>query len=100
MHGNFLGFTSDSVKSSIDPALYIEISMDLPATDLENHKILNSFGPALYMEIYILWKLGTADKAPLTSIRNLGAWFDDIMSMNDHINKTCSKALIQRTLQH
>lgn len=54
MHGNFLGFTSDSVKSSIDPALYIEISMDLPATDLENHKILNSFGPALYMEIYIL----------------------------------------------
>ena len=37
-------------------------------------------------------KVGTADIAPLTSIRNLGAWFDDKMSMNDHINKTCSKA--------
>ena len=37
-------------------------------------------------------KVGTADIAPLTSIRNLGAWFDNKMSMNDHINKTCSKA--------
>jgi len=37
-------------------------------------------------------KVGTADIAPLTSIRNLGAWFDDKMSMNDHIKKTCSKA--------
>ena len=37
-------------------------------------------------------KVGTADIAPLTTIRNLGAWFDDKMSMNDHINKTCSKA--------
>ena len=37
-------------------------------------------------------KVGTADIAALTSIRNLGAWFDDKMSMNDHINKTCSKA--------
>ena len=37
-------------------------------------------------------KVGTADIAPLTSIRNLGAWFDDKMSMNDHINKTCRKA--------
>lgn len=37
-------------------------------------------------------KVGTADIAPLTSIRNVGAWFDDKMSMNDHIKKTCSKA--------
>ena len=56
-------------------------------------------------------KVGTADIAPLTSIRNLGAWFDDKMSINDHINKICSKAsegfttldksenLFQRTLK-
>lgn len=37
-------------------------------------------------------KVGTADIAPLTSIRNLGAWFDGKMSLNDHINKNCSKA--------
>lgn len=36
-------------------------------------------------------KVRTADIAPLISIRNLGAWFDDKMSMNDQLNKTCSK---------
>lgn len=37
-------------------------------------------------------KVGTADLALLISIRNLGAWFDNKMSMNDQLNKTCSKA--------
>ena len=37
-------------------------------------------------------KVGKADIVTLTSIRNLGAWFDDKMSKNDHINKTCRKA--------
>ena len=34
-------------------------------------------------------KVGTADIAPLTSIRNLGAWFDDKMSMNDDGTGQC-----------
>ena len=28
----------------------------------------------------------------VTSVRNLGAWFDQHMSMNDHVSKVCSKA--------
>ena len=29
---------------------------------------------------------------PVTSVRNLGVWFDQHMTMNDHIGKVCSKA--------
>jgi len=29
---------------------------------------------------------------PVTSVQNLGVWFDQHMSMNDHISKVCSKA--------
>ena len=28
----------------------------------------------------------------VTSVHNLGAWFDQHMSMNDHVSKVCSKA--------
>lgn len=37
-------------------------------------------------------RLGSADITPLTSIRNLGMWFDEHLSMSDHVSKTCSKA--------
>ena len=36
--------------------------------------------------------LGDAMITPVTSVRNLGVWFDQHMTMNDHIGKVCSKA--------
>ena len=37
-------------------------------------------------------KVGYSDIKPLKTVRNLGAWFDDTMSMNTHVSKVCSKA--------
>lgn len=37
-------------------------------------------------------KVGLSDIVPSTSVRNLNAWFDIKMLMNEHINKICSKA--------
>ena len=36
--------------------------------------------------------VGDAMIKPVTSVRNLGSWFDQHMTMNDHIGKVCSKA--------
>ena len=32
------------------------------------------------------------ENSPITSVRNLGAWFDGHMSMSVHVGKVCSKA--------
>ena len=37
-------------------------------------------------------KIGSADMTPLSSVRNLGAWFDDRMAMNAHVGTVCKKA--------
>ena len=36
--------------------------------------------------------VGDAMIKPVTSLRNLGVWFDQHMTMSDHIGKVCSKA--------
>ena len=36
--------------------------------------------------------VGSITVKPVCKVRNLGAWLDDNMSMNTHINKTCTKA--------
>ena len=36
--------------------------------------------------------VGDAMITPVTSVRNLGVWFDQHMTINDHIGKVCSKA--------
>ena len=35
-------------------------------------------------------RVGTMDIEPRNCIRNLGAWFDSMLSMETHINKVCS----------
>ena len=37
-------------------------------------------------------KVGGVDIKPVESVRTLGSWFDNHMSMNTHIGKVCSKA--------
>lgn len=37
-------------------------------------------------------RVGDAIIKPVTSVRNLGVWFDQHMKMSDHIGKICSKA--------
>ena len=37
-------------------------------------------------------KVGTSNIKPMKSVRNLGSWFDNHMSMNVHVGKVCSKA--------
>ena len=37
-------------------------------------------------------KVGEADVAPVSSARNLGAWFDSHLDMSTHISKTCGSA--------
>lgn len=37
-------------------------------------------------------KIGSADITPSSSVRNLGAWFDDRMAMNVHVGMVCKKA--------
>ena len=37
-------------------------------------------------------KIGSADITPISSVRNLGAWFDDRMAMNVHVGMVCKKA--------
>ena len=36
--------------------------------------------------------VGDAMITPVSSVRNLGVWFDQHMTMNDHIGKVYSKA--------
>jgi len=36
--------------------------------------------------------IGQCEITPTSSVRNLGMWFDSTLSMNSHINKTCSLA--------
>ena len=36
--------------------------------------------------------IGQFEITPTSSVRNLGVWFDSTLSMNSHINKTCSLA--------
>ena len=36
--------------------------------------------------------IGQCEITPTSSVRNLGVWFDSTLSMNSHINKTCSLA--------
>ena len=38
------------------------------------------------------FSVGDAMIKPVTSLRNLGVWFDQHMTMRDHIGKVCSKA--------
>ena len=35
-------------------------------------------------------RAGTMDIEPVNYVRNLGAWFDSMLSMEIHINKVCS----------
>ena len=42
--------------------------------------------------------VGYAMIKPVTSLRNLGVWFDQHMTMSDHIGKICSKALYMCSL--
>lgn len=37
-------------------------------------------------------RVGDTDIRPVTSVRNLGVWFDATMSMETHVSKVCSKA--------
>jgi hypothetical protein len=37
-------------------------------------------------------RVGSSEIKPVSSVRNLGAWFDSSMTMSTHIGKTCSKA--------
>jgi hypothetical protein len=38
-------------------------------------------------------RVGTSDIKPVTSVRNLGVWFDSNMSMDDtHVSRICAKA--------
>ena len=37
-------------------------------------------------------RVGDNDISPVTCARNLGVWFDEIMSMSTHITKACSSA--------
>ncbi|XP_068675423.1 uncharacterized protein [Montipora foliosa] len=37
-------------------------------------------------------KIGSAGITPLSSVRNLDAWFDDRMAMNVHVGMVCKKA--------
>jgi len=39
--------------------------------------------------------VGHAMVKPVTCVRNLGVWFDQHMTMNDHIGKICSKVLVR-----
>ena len=36
--------------------------------------------------------MGSSEIKPVSSVRNLGAWFDKSMTMSTHIGKACSKA--------
>ena len=36
--------------------------------------------------------VGDVDISPVKSIRNLGAWFDENMSVDVHAEKVCNKA--------
>ena len=36
--------------------------------------------------------IGQCEITPTSSVRNLGVWFDSTVSVNSHINKTCSLA--------
>ena len=36
--------------------------------------------------------IGQCEITPTSSVRNLGVWFDSTLSVNSHINKTCSLA--------
>ena len=36
--------------------------------------------------------IGQCKITPTSSVRNLGVWFDSTLSMNSHVNKTCSLA--------
>lgn len=38
-------------------------------------------------------KVGDADIIPVSSVRNLGSWFDSSMDMSTYISKTCCSAL-------
>jgi hypothetical protein len=37
-------------------------------------------------------RVGTSDIKPVTSVRNLGVWFDSNMSMDSHVSRICAKA--------
>ena len=37
-------------------------------------------------------RIGQCEITPTLSVRNLGVWFDSTLSVNSHINKTCSLA--------
>ena len=39
--------------------------------------------------------VGDAMIKPVISLRNLGVWFAQHMTMSDHIGKICSKAVLQ-----
>ena len=43
--------------------------------------------------------VGSSNIKPVSSVRNLGSWFDNSMTMNIHIGKVCSKAFL-RSIQH
>ena len=38
--------------------------------------------------------VGSSEVAPVSSVRNLGAWFDSELSMSTHISKICSSAFL------
>ena len=61
---------------------------DVRARMVSNSLMINDSKTEFLMGVTV----GDAMITPVTSVRNLGVWFDQHMTMNDHIGKVCSKA--------
>ncbi len=65
------------------------ISQKLKFNDLKTEFLIIGTRKQLKIEINSV-RVGDVDIKPVESVRDLGAWFDEHMSMEVHVGKTCS----------
>ena len=99
----YLSFKADSTSSQIDPVNFMERCVDaircwmikdkLSLNDYQNNTKFIIIGTRQQLAKVNIASLCVGDaNIALVTVKNLGSWFDESMTMVTHINKLCKAA--------